>query len=130
MVEHIHGKDEVIGSIPIVGSHMINYFFPIFSATVAITRLFLFYYPTPSPKIKGFQLHHYVYGIIGMSLGVFFDSIIVYAVGLGLFVDELTYIMIRGKGHEDNYSKISVVGTFVFVCLAFPFRDYLISPFI
>ena len=107
---------------------MSNYFFLIFVVTVVIVRLFLFLCPFPSPNMKGFRIHHYMYGIVGIIIGLVAHSINLYAIGLGLFVDELTYIIIRGKDHKDNYSAVSLFGTFLFVLAIFVFRDYLVLP--
>ncbi len=49
----------------------------------------------------------------------------VYAVGLGLFVDELPFILIKGKTHEDNYSKKSLYGLFVLIALVFLTKKYV-----
>lgn len=105
---------------------MANYFFFIFFLTILCTRVFLFLWPTPGPTIGKFRIHHYIYGILGVLLGLIFHSVIIYAIGLGLFVDELTYLLIRGKNHQDNYSKTSLVGTFIFVILVFLFQDYFV----
>lgn len=99
--------------------------FLIFFVTILIVRIFVFLKPIPSPTIKGFRTHHYMYGIILILAGIIFNSMIVYAIGLGLFVDELTYILIGGKTHKDNYSKTSLFGTLLFTILVFIFRGPL-----
>ena len=108
---------------------MSSYFFPTFLATVAITRLFIFIYPIPAPTFGKFRTHHYMYGLIGIFVGLAFHSVMIYAIGLALFVDELTYLLIRGKNHNDNYSRISLLGTLFFVIIVFIFRNYFILPF-
>ena len=70
-----------------------------------------------------------MYGLIGIFAGLVFHSVVLYAIGLGLFFDELTYILIRGKNHKDNYSKISLLGTLFLVVIVFIFRNYFILPF-
>ena len=70
-----------------------------------------------------------MYGLVAVVIGLITHSIIVYAIGLGLFVDELTYLLIGGKTHEDNYSNISLLGTLLFVITVFVFRNYLVQPF-
>ena len=70
-----------------------------------------------------------MYGAAILILGLLIHQAIIYAIGLGLFVDELTYIIIRGKTHKDNYSKISIVGTIVFIVIIFLLRNYLVLPF-
>jgi uncharacterized membrane protein YdjX (TVP38/TMEM64 family) len=68
-----------------------------------------------------------MYGILGIIIGLISSSIIVYAIGLGLFVDELTYVLIGGKTHKDNYSKISLIGTLCFIIIVFILKNYLVS---
>jgi uncharacterized membrane protein len=103
-----------------------NEFFLIFFCTVLITRVLLYFKPIPSPTVGGFRTHHYMYGIIAIAVGFFTHSIILYAIGLGLFIDELAYLIIRGKTHADNYSTRSLCGTLGFVFLVFIFREYFI----
>src|SRR3989344_7468581 len=96
-----------------------NQFFLIFLSTILITRLFLYFRPIPALTIKGFRTHHWMYGLIGVPIALISHSLIIYAVSWGLFVDELTYIIIQGKDHKDNYSKVSLVGTLVFIVIVF-----------
>ena len=106
---------------------MANQFFLIFLATILLTRIAVYLRPVPSPTIGNFRLHHYMYGIALIIIGLIISFMPVYAVGLGLFIDELTYLIIRGKTHEDNYSKKSLVGTIFFIILVFFFRDYIVA---
>jgi hypothetical protein len=69
-----------------------------------------------------------MYGIVIGLLGIVAGSIIIYGIGFGLFIDELTYLLMRGKTHEDNYSKSSLIGTIILLMLMYLFRDYLILP--
>lgn len=102
-------------------------FFLIFFITVIITRVFLFVRPIASPTIQGFRMHHWMYGIFLILLGIVLGTMVIYAIGLGLFVDELTYILIRGKNHKDNYSIISLVGTFILIVLVCIFQLPLLA---
>ncbi len=70
-----------------------------------------------------------MYGILGIILGLIFNSIVAYAIGLGLFIDELTFVLMRGKTHEDNYSKTSLIGTKLFIVTVFLLRNYFVMPF-
>jgi hypothetical protein len=94
-----------------------------------ITRLVLFLRPFPAPTIGKFRTHHYMFGILGILLGIFTHWLAIYAIGWGLFIDELTYILMRGKNHEDNYSKISIFGTLLFVILVFIFKNHFLELF-
>lgn len=103
-----------------------NEFFLIFLGTILIVRLFLFLKPIASPTIGGFRIHHYMYGIVAVLVGLFIHSTILYAVGLGLYIDELAYLIIGGKTHADNYSAKSLVGTALFVSIVFVCKEYLV----
>lgn len=109
---------------------MSNNFFLIFAITIVATRLIIFFHPIPAPTIGKFRIHHYMYGLIAIAIGLTFQSIMLYAIGMGLFVDELTYLLMRGKTHKDNYSKISLLGTLILVTIVFIFKNYFVRPFI
>lgn len=78
-----------------------------FLGTILLTRVFLCVFPLESPTIHGFRLHHYMYGLILMPTGIFFSDVLLFAVGLGLFVDEVGFLAIGGETHEDNFSPAS-----------------------
>ena len=67
-----------------------SYFFSVFLLTILITRIVLL--PRKriiSPKVRGFHVHHYVYGLILIAFSFIVSSLTVFAVGVGLFVDQL-----------------------------------------
>jgi type III secretory pathway component EscT len=101
-----------------------NIFFLIFFITISLTRIFLFFKPIASPTIANFRLHHYMFGILGILIGFYAKSVFIYAFGLGLFIDELAFLIIRGKNHSDNYSYKSILGTLFFVIIIFIFRNF------
>jgi hypothetical protein len=70
-----------------------------------------------------------MFGLAGVFLGIAFSSLTVFAIGLGLFVDELAFLLMRGKTHEDNYSKTSLLGTLFFVAVVFFIQEYLLFVF-
>ena len=107
-----------------------NEFFLIFLGTIIVVRLFLLLKPIPSPTVGGFRIHHYMYGLVAMFVGLLLHTAIIYAIGLGLFVDELTYLIIGGKTHADNYSIKSIVGTLVFILVVLIFRKYVFLSFL
>lgn len=108
---------------------MVNaqHFFKIFLITILITRVFLYFNPTPSPTIHGFRTHHYMYGLMLVPIGIAISSVVLFAIGLGLFVDELGYLLIGGSTHADNYSTASLLLLCVFVALVYASRNKLSS---
>ncbi|MBI1968689.1 hypothetical protein HYS49_02160 [Candidatus Woesearchaeota archaeon] len=102
------------------------YFFAIFFITILIIRTFLYVHPTPGPTINGFRIHHYMFGLVLAPIGALAGSIALYAMGVGLFIDELGYLIIGGKTHEENYSKASLLLLGLFIMLTFLFREQLL----
>ena len=105
-------------------------FFLIFAFTILVVRIGYLIVPIPGPVIAGYRLHHYVYGLILMPISYLVESLTLFAVGLALFIDELTWLLMRGKGHEDNYSWKSLLGTATLSLAVFLLRDYLAAPFL
>jgi hypothetical protein len=103
-----------------------SYFLVIFVITILTIRIFLYIKPTPGPTILGFRTHHYMYGLVLAPIGIVFSSVTIYAVGVGLFVDELGYLLIGGKTHEDNYSKWSLILLGSFMVIIFFMRKQLL----
>lgn len=107
-----------------------DYFFLVFLGVIAVTRLFLLS-KIPGPTIKGFRVRHYMYGIILIILAFLIRNLTVYAIGLGLFVDELPPILVKGPGYkteqwrgcEDYYSPWCVAGVFILVFITYIFRN-------
>lgn len=46
---------------------------------------------------------------------------------MGIFLDEIGFIIIRGKTHEDNYSPKSFMILLTFILLLFIFREDIIN---
>jgi len=103
-----------------------TYFIIIFISTILIIRLFLYFKPISSPTIEGFRLHHYMYGLILIPIGMLLTNITIYAVGLGLLINEFPYILLKGKNHKDNYSIKSLLGVLMLMIVVVLLKDYLI----
>jgi hypothetical protein len=99
--------------------------FVIVAVTVLITRVFLFIKPMGSPSVATVRLHHYMYGVLLGSIGLIVQSVVLYAIVLGLFVDEATYLLMGGKSHDDNYSALSLIGTAILLVAIYATRDAL-----
>ncbi len=85
-------------------------FFSIFLATIVISRVFLWIRPTSSPTVYGFRMHHYMYGIVLVVLGLAVRNKTVYAIGLGLLLDEVPLLMMGGSTYQEYFSAPSLVG--------------------
>lgn len=100
-------------------------FFGLFLSTVVVTRLWLWCLPMPGPTFLGVRIHHYIFGLALIATAVGIQSLFLFAVGFGLFVDEATYLLIRGRTHADNYSIPSLGGTAVLVVFVYFCRGAL-----
>ncbi len=104
-----------------------------FAGTVLLTRIFLFLHPMESPTIRGFRMHHWMYGAAGIPLSMFVVSLPIFGVSLGLFVDELMLIMIHkhlGKeGSAAYHSLPSMGGALLFVLVIFFLKDLFAAYF-
>ncbi|OHA09481.1 MAG: hypothetical protein A3B37_02145 [Candidatus Sungbacteria bacterium RIFCSPLOWO2_01_FULL_59_16] len=105
-------------------------FFLIFAGTIAATRALLFIRPIPSPVIRGFRIHHYMYGLAGLFISLPAGLLPLYAISIGLFADELTFVLMGGQLHKEDYqTKTSLAGTACVIALAFLLKNYLAAPF-
>lgn len=99
--------------------------------TIIITRIFVYIFNKPSPTIKNFRIHHWMYGliftIILFCITPFYKNIYLLGISIGIFLDEIGFILIKGKTHEDNYSPESFIIILFFVLLLFFFREQIIN---
>ncbi len=68
-----------------------------------------------------------VFTIILFCISGFYTSIYLLAISMGIFLDEIGFIIIRGKSHEDNYSPKSFMILMFFILLLFIFRENIIN---
>ena len=82
------------------------YLFGIYVVTILIARIPLLFWHNHAPKIGGFQLHHYMYGLVLLVVYFLVPQNILLAVGLGLFVDELPlFFIFKGLNWPDDHWK-------------------------
>jgi len=109
------------------------YFFIIFLATIIITRLFLYLRPIPAPTINGFRMHHYMYGLILIILSFFLSNATGYAIGLGLFIDQVPYLVTHSRTHGEKefnkntyWLKKHLIGLVLLIIVVFIFKRYIL----
>lgn len=99
--------------------------------TILIIRITLYIYPKPSPTIKKFRTHHWMFGllftIILLALSPIYKNIYLLAISTGLFLDEIGFILIRGKNHKDNYSPKSFMILIFFLLILFLLREKIMD---
>lgn len=105
-----------------------DYIFIVILVTVALTRLWLFVRPTSSPRLQGFKLHHYMYGLVIGIIGYIFSVAALLGIGLGLIIDELP-LFIRYKNNDFHWkeynSLYSRIGVVICLLLLFIIRRYV-----
>jgi hypothetical protein len=109
-----------------------EYFFFLFLLTVTVTRIVLSGKRAENSVLinnihKHFHIHHFVYGILLISLGVYYHHLMTYAVGMGLFVDEIPLLIERNWTWGGYYSKGTFLFLLVLILAVFSFRNQLLS---
>ncbi len=109
-------------------------YFLLTTITILFIRVFVYLFPKPSPTIKNFRTHHWMYGllftILLFCIAKFYTNLYLLSINTGLFLDEIGFIIIRGKTHEDNYSPKSFMILLFFILLLFLFRENIIYFYI
>ncbi len=102
--------------------------------TILITRVIVYVFNKPSPTIKNFRTHHWMFGliftIILFCISSFYTNIYLLSISMGIFLDEIGFIIIKGKTHEDNYSPKSFMILIFFILLLFIFRENIINLYL
>lgn len=109
-----------------------NLFSITFILTIIITRIYLYFYPLANPIIAGLKIKHWMIGLliilIYFIISYFKEDnviIVIFGMGLGLFVDELTYLLTGGKTHADNYTTLTILGTIIFAVVILLCKKYI-----
>jgi len=102
--------------------------------TIIITRVVVYIFNKPSPTIKNFRTHHWMFGlgftIVLFCLSSFYTNIYLLSVSMGIFLDEIGFIILKGKTHEDNYSPQSFMILMFFILLLFIFRENIVNIYL
>lgn len=113
---------------------MYDKFFLFTLITVIITRVSVYMFNKPSPTIKNFRTHHWMFGLLFTILlffiSNFYTNVYLLSISVGVFLDEIGFILIKGKTHEDNYSPKSFMIIMLFILLLFIFRESIINFYI
>lgn len=106
-------------------------YFLVVMITIILIRVLVYLFPKPSPTVKNFRIHHWMYGLlctcILFSISHFYSNIYLLAISNGIFLDEIGFILMRGKTHEDNYSPKSFMILLLFILLVFILRENIIN---
>ena len=72
-----------------------------------------------------------MYGVLIIAIAFIMKNLTLYAIGLGLVVDEIPVILVKGPGHrsehwrdcEDYHTKWSVAGVLALIFITYVFRN-------
>ncbi|MBV9159835.1 MAG: hypothetical protein JO019_04535 [Candidatus Kaiserbacteria bacterium] len=106
-------------------------FFVIMLATILVARIFLYIYPLHSPIIGSFHMHHYMYGLALIALGLLFRSLATYSIGWALLIDEIPslYYFYILKSLENYFAPIILFDLATLIVIVFFLRAYFSRPF-
>ena len=113
----------------------VDYFFLVFLLAITISRFILSFPKRAKISLGKFRVRHYMYAILLIPLAFYLKNITLYAFGLGLLVDELPLIPVKGFGYrneqwrgcEDYFTAWCVAGVFIGVCVVYLLRGYLVG---
>lgn len=112
----------------------LKHFFLIFVLTILVTRGFLWLIPNHGPAIMGFQLHHYMYGLVLILLYIFVQKPILLAIGTAWVADEIPlFFIFRTWNWPDDHwkqyhSAQSIIGIFIIAVLLYLIFRFLWMP--
>ena len=101
------------------------------TTTILVTRVWVYLWNKPSPTIKNLRTHHWMFGlaftIILFCISNHYTNIYLLSISTGIFLDEIGFMIMKGKTHEDNYSPKSFMILMFFIILLFIFRENIVN---
>ncbi len=76
-------------------------FFVVFLGIIAATRFLVFIRRGRGPMFMGVRVRHYMEGIVLLIISFVLHDLTLFAMGSGLFIDELPLILAKGPGHQE-----------------------------
>lgn len=102
-----------------------KYFAIIFTVTIFFTRFWIYFmkmlfknkYFHSAPTIKGIKLHHYMYGILIVIIGIILKMDWVISIGAALFIDEFVLLLKHGNNFhwKEYWSSDSIIWTLIII---------------
>jgi len=108
-------------------------FYLIFFLTILIIRISIFLVPNIDIKFFDLVIHHFWFGILLISISIFIQKkynlkkIYTFAIGLGLVIDELIFILLGAGGDKIYWGLLPLLGTILLVIGIFLIRKKIIS---
>ncbi|OGG61026.1 hypothetical protein A3C86_04180 [Candidatus Kaiserbacteria bacterium RIFCSPHIGHO2_02_FULL_49_16] len=107
-------------------------FFLAFFLTILAVRLSVVIVPEVDILFNNIIIHHFWFGLIIAGISFLFTkhtlcTLLLLAVGTGLMMDELIFVLL-GAGHDKEYWSIpSLLGVFIGVLAAFLLRRKIVA---
>ena len=113
----------------------LDYFFLFFLLAITMSRLILAFPKRVKPSLGDFRVRHYMYAVVLIPVGLYLNNIPTYAFGIGLLMDELPLILVKGLGYRDGqwrgcddyFTAWCVAGVFLGTCVIYLLRGYLVG---
>jgi len=105
-----------------------NLFYLIFVLTIILVRLLVFLIPDVEITLGNFVVHHFWFGVLLLILGILVKRKIRFwfvAIGLGLALDQLVFILLGGGRDAQYWAWPSVVSVVVLAIFVFALRKRL-----
>ena len=106
-----------------------NLFYILLILTIISIRLGVFLIPEVDVSFIGLNIHHFWFGVIIVLIALIVPKkydwvkIVLYAIGLGLIVDQLVF-MLLGAGKDAQYWALpSLFGAIIIALIILPFRQ-------
>ncbi|MEK6918122.1 MAG: hypothetical protein AABW51_04195 [Nanoarchaeota archaeon] len=107
-----------------------NLFYSVIVLTIILVRLKVFLFPT-HVQLFGVIIHYFWIGAIFLVLGYlvsksyFYVKLLLISVGLGLFIDELAFMILGGGSFPQYWSIYSILGVVCLLLLSYLTRKDL-----
>ena len=105
-----------------------NKFYLVILSTVVFMRIAVMLVPNIDITIFGLIIHHLWFGILVAGIGYMMRkknkqlSLYLIAIGVGLFIDDLIFILLGGGGDVEYWALPSLVGTTLLMLFLYPLR--------
>lgn len=101
--------------------------------TITLMRFGVLILPEIDIEIFGIVIHHFWFGIALIIFALLVRkqayAWIIAAIGLGLSIDELVFMLLGAGGDAEYFSLISWISIAPLTIVVFIFRNYLFKPF-
>ncbi len=105
-----------------------NLFCFILFLSIVVIRLLIFLIPNVDIKLGYLTIHHFWFGLVVFLIGLFIaikfekTKLLFNAFGLGLMVDQITFLIFGAGGDLEYWALHSILGTILLLLILLMFR--------